>query len=123
LGPKDGKPVITPTQDMILGVYYLSTERKNMIGEGTIFGSTQEVIRAYVNNQVHPHTIIGISTNNYPEKHISPQGILITTVGKILLNNVLPTNMAYLNDAKNVGKLNPDDVVKHGEDVRLAIKK
>lgn len=121
LGPKDGKPVITPTQDMILGVYYLSTERKNMVGEGTIFGSTQEVIRAYVNNQVHPHTIIGISTNNYPNKHIIPQGILITTVGKVLLNNVLPSNMVYLNDAKNVGKLNPEDVIKHGEDVRKAI--
>jgi DNA-directed RNA polymerase subunit beta' len=114
--------VITPTQDMILGVYYLSTEKKDMVGEGTIFGTTQEVIRAYVNNQVHPHTIIGISTNNYPDKHISPQGILITTVGKVLLNNVLPTNMAYLNEPTNVGKLNSSDVIKHGEDVRKAIK-
>jgi DNA-directed RNA polymerase subunit beta' len=113
--------VITPTQDMILGIYYLSTEKKDMIGEGTIFGSTQEVVRAYANNQVHPHTIIGISTMNYPEKHILPHGILITTVGKVLLNNILPPNMAYLNDVKDVGKLNPEDVIKHGEDVRKAI--
>jgi DNA-directed RNA polymerase subunit beta' len=106
---------------MILGIYYLSTEKKGMIGEGTIFGSTQEVIRAYVNNNVHPHTIIGISTNNYHEKQFHHQGILITTVGKILINNVLPGNMVYLNNAKNVGKLDANDIIKHGEDVRKAI--
>jgi DNA-directed RNA polymerase subunit beta' len=68
LGPKDGKPVVTPTQDMILGVYYLTQERKKALGEGGIFASADEVIRAYELRQAHPHAIIGISTSAYGQK-------------------------------------------------------
>ncbi|MDR1991472.1 MAG: DNA-directed RNA polymerase subunit beta' [Mycoplasmataceae bacterium] len=123
LGPKDGKPVITPTQDMILGVYYLSTEQKNKIGEGTIFASTSEALRAYALNQVHPHTIVGISTTNYPHKHFSHSGILITTVGKIILNNVLPEDMVYVNDVDVPQNLPSTNIVERGNDPREAISK
>jgi DNA-directed RNA polymerase subunit beta' len=106
---------------MILGVYYLSTEKKNSAGEGIIFANTDEVIRAYALGQVHPHTIIGVSTKNYPTKQFPHQGTLITTVGKVILNSVLPENMVYLNDANSIGIVNEDNIVKCGEDPRKVI--
>ncbi|MDR2369500.1 MAG: DNA-directed RNA polymerase subunit beta', partial [Mycoplasmataceae bacterium] len=123
LGPKDGKPVITPTQDMILGVYYLSTEQKDKIGEGTIFASTAELLKAYALNQVHPHTIVGITTSNYPHKKFPRAGTLITTVGKVILNNVLPADMVYINDVAVTNNAFENEIIGHGEDVRTAIAK
>jgi DNA-directed RNA polymerase subunit beta' len=108
---------------MILGVYYLSTEQKDQIGEGVIFTSTEEVLKAYTLGQVHPHTIIGISTNNYPNKQFAHAGTLITTVGKVILNNVLPSEMPYINDVNATGIISPEEVVGHGENVREAISK
>jgi DNA-directed RNA polymerase subunit beta' len=106
---------------MILGVYYLTTERKNLKGQGIIFANTNEVIRAYELGQVHPHTIIGITTANYPGKSFPRQGILVTTVGKVILNNILPSEMTYLNSASSVGHVSADDIVPHGEDARKVI--
>jgi DNA-directed RNA polymerase subunit beta' len=106
---------------MILGIYYLSTEKKNSVGEGIIFANTDEVMRAYALGQVHPHTIVGISTKNYPTKQFPHQGILITNVGKIILNSVLPDNMIYLNDSNSVGTIHEDNIVKAGEDPRKVI--
>jgi DNA-directed RNA polymerase subunit beta' len=123
LGPKDGKPVITPTQDMILGVYYLSAEEHGKIGEGTIFTNTAEVLKAYALGQVHPHSIVGIATKNYPNKRMPLEGVLITTVGKIILNNVLPDHMTYINDSGVRSSTSKEDIVGHGENVREVIKK
>jgi DNA-directed RNA polymerase subunit beta' len=107
---------------MILGVYYLSAEQKNKIGEGTIFASTAEVLKAYTLGQVHPHSIVGITTNNYPQKKFPHEGTLITTVGKIILNNVLPDNMVYVNDVNvDENTVSKTDVIGHGENVREAI--
>jgi DNA-directed RNA polymerase subunit beta' len=106
---------------MILGVYYLSTEQKNKQGEGTIFANTQEVLKAYTLGEVHPHSIVGISTKNYPEKQFVIDGVIITTVGKIILNNVLPKTMVYINDADASPSISKDDIVGHGENVRQAI--
>jgi DNA-directed RNA polymerase subunit beta' len=106
---------------MILGVYYLSTEQKNKIGEGMIFASTAEVLKAYALGQVHPHTIVGISTNNYLNKKFPHAGTIITTVGKIILNNVLPDDMVYINDVNVAQTFPAGDVVGHGQNVREAI--
>jgi DNA-directed RNA polymerase subunit beta' len=108
---------------MILGVYYLSTEQKHKMGEGTIFSSTTEVLKAYALNQVHPHTIIGIATTNYPHKKFPYIGTLITTVGKVILNNVLPADMIYINDVNTTDVLPASEVIGHGENVREAIQK
>jgi DNA-directed RNA polymerase subunit beta' len=114
--------VITPTQDMILGIYYLSTVIKNGNGEGIIFGSVDEALRAYASGNVHPHSIIGIDTGAYPKKKFPKQGILLTTIGKIILNNVLPVEMSYINNASNVDHINEEDIVPAGEDPRKIIK-
>jgi DNA-directed RNA polymerase subunit beta' len=108
---------------MILGVYYLGMEEHGKLGEGTIFTSTAEVLKAYALGQVHPHTIVGIATNNYPNKKFPHEGVLITTIGKIILNNVLPDHMVYINNNGVSPTVNKEDVIGHGENVREVIKK
>ncbi len=120
LGPKDGKPIITPTQDMVLGNYYLTMEAKGKIGEGTIFGSVDEVKKVYQLNKVHAHSIIGISTKCFPEKKFNNDGILITTVGKVIFNDLLPADMPYVNNADTLDT--KDDIVVSGADPRNFIK-
>src|SRR5699024_12078171 len=60
LNPKDGKPVVTPSHDMILGNYYLTLEREGAIGEGYVFKDTNEAIMAYQNGHVHLHTRVAV---------------------------------------------------------------
>ena len=56
LNPKDGKPVVTPSQDMVLGNYYLTLERPGAVGEGMIFKDADEARIAYQNGYIHLHT-------------------------------------------------------------------
>src|SRR5699024_3865696 len=60
LNPKDGKPVVTPSQDMVLGNYYLTLEREGAIGEGSVFRDTDEALLSYQNGYVHLHTRIAV---------------------------------------------------------------
>ncbi|MEI5743473.1 hypothetical protein WB049_33340, partial [Staphylococcus aureus] len=64
LNPKDGKPVVTPSQDMVLGNYYLTLERKDAVNTGAIFNNTNEVLKAYANGFVHLHTRIGVHASS-----------------------------------------------------------
>lgn len=121
LGPKDGKPIITPTQDMVLGNYYLTIEEKNQIGEGMIFSSIDEAKSVYQLKKVHAHSIVGIPTSVFPEKKFPKQGILITTIGKILLNDLLPKDMIYLNNPDRIDSLSESDIVTYGQDFRKFI--
>jgi len=120
LGPKDGKPIITPTQDMVLGNYYLSIESHEKGEQGIIFSSIDEAKIALMNKIVHEHTIVGISTKFFPEKNFGKNGILITTVGKLILNELMPASFPYINN----NQISPvdEDVVETGKDVRLAMK-
>ncbi|MGL4951035.1 MAG: DNA-directed RNA polymerase subunit beta', partial [Mycoplasma sp.] len=119
LGPKDGKPIITPTQDMVLGNYYLSMEDLTKGTQGLIFKDIDEVKMALADEKVHTHTVIGISTKAFPEKTFHTEGVLITSVGKIILNEVLPASFPYINDIDIHKQLN---IVPKGEDVRKAME-
>lgn len=122
LGPKDGKPVITPTQDMILGIYYLTIERKGAKGEGIIFRSFDELYNAYIMKKIDLHAIIGINSKIFPNKRFAQDGILITTPGKLILNNVLPDDMTYLNHLNKIDDLVCNDVYSYHDDIRQIIK-
>lgn len=122
LGPKDGKPIITPTQDMVLGNYYLTIEKPNSVGEGMLFGSIDELLVAYQLKTVLIHSIIGIPTSVFSQKSFFKQGILITTVGKVLLNRILPEDMVYINNPDNLEQLDENDIVDFGTDFRSFIK-
>lgn len=71
LAPKDGKPIVTPSQDMVLGNYYLSMEKEGAIGEGTVYGNYDEVMLAYENKIISLHTRIAIKMTDDNDKKLN----------------------------------------------------
>lgn len=128
LNPKDGKPVVTPSQDMVLGNYYLTLERAGAEGEGMIFKDTNEALLAYQNGYVHLHTRIAIhagSLNNKTFTEEQNKKLLITTVGKLIFNEILPASFPYINEPTktNLEERTPDKYfVDPGTDVKALIK-
>jgi DNA-directed RNA polymerase subunit beta' len=101
LNPKDGKPVVTPSQDMVLGNYYLTLERAGAVGEGMIFKDTSEALLAYQNGYVHLHTRVAVhagSLNNQTFTEEQNKKLLLTTVGKLIFNEILPETFPYINE-------------------------
>jgi len=101
LNPKDGKPVVTPSQDMVLGNYYLTMERAGMKGEGSVFKDANEAIMAYHNGYVHLHTRVAIaasSLNNPTFTEEQNNQLLVTTIGKIIFNEIIPEAFPYINE-------------------------
>src|SRR5699024_9011266 len=113
LNPKDGKPVVTPSQDMVLGNYYLTLEREDSKSEGHIFKSIEEVILGYQNGYTSLHTRIGLHTKDIPVEKVSEEHkvqILITTVGKVIFNQIMPPSLPYINEPskENLERKTPD---------------
>ncbi len=71
LAPKDGKPIVTPSQDMVLGNYYLSMEKEGTIGEGSVYGNYDEVMLAYENKIISLHTRIAIKMTDDNDKKLN----------------------------------------------------
>ena len=86
LSPANGKPVIAPTQDIVLGLYYMTRERYGVKGEGNVFSSPEEVRVAYDAGEVHLQAKIKVKMNGE---------LIDTTVGRILLNEVLPEEILF----------------------------
>jgi len=101
LNPKDGKPVVTPSQDMVLGNYYLTMEEAGAIGEGNIYKDTNELMMAYANGYVTLHSRIAIDAkalNNMTFTEEQNSKYIITTLGKVIFNAILPKTFPYLNE-------------------------
>ncbi len=128
LNPKDGKPVVTPSQDMVLGNYYLTMEESGIIGEGSIFRDLNEVILAWQNGCVHLHTRIALQTSSLKDKPFTDwqkERLLITTVGKAIFNEIMPSEFPYLNEPTDVNLTvkTPDKYfVDPGTDIKEHIK-
>ncbi|UMZ75386.1 DNA-directed RNA polymerase subunit beta' [Natranaerofaba carboxydovora] len=130
LNPKDGAPVAIPTQDMVLGSYYLTLEEKGAKGEGSYFLSPDEAIMAYQRDDIELHSIVGVRVDNYTKKDFTnlsdqiPENaiLLITTVGKILFNEILPKDFPFINDSKDMN-VKEDDWLKKGENLKEVISK
>ncbi|MDD4767741.1 MAG: DNA-directed RNA polymerase subunit beta' [Desulfotomaculaceae bacterium] len=88
LNPKDGRPVAIPTQDMVLGCYYLTTEKDDAPGQGKYFKDPEEAIMAYDNDAISLHANIKV--------RISGQGLVETTVGRVIFNEELPEELKYM---------------------------
>ncbi|WP_099352734.1 DNA-directed RNA polymerase subunit beta' [Fredinandcohnia onubensis] len=101
LNPKDGKPVVTPSQDMVLGNYYLTMERPGAVGEGMVFKDTNEAILAYQNGYVHLHTRVAVDAGSLMNPTFTEEQnnmLLMTTVGKLIFNEILPRSFPYINE-------------------------
>ena len=101
LGPKDGKPIVTQSQDMVLGNYYLTLEDKDGKGEGTVFADRNEVDHAYFAKTVGLHTRVAIRASalkNNTFTETQNNSYLITTVGKIFFNDIFDGQFPFIND-------------------------
>jgi len=112
LNPKDGKPIVTPTQDMILGNYYITIEKNGLEDQGRVFKNTNEALMAYDRREISLHTRIAIPVNSFKYKVFIEEvknKYLITTVGKIKFNEILPDSFQYISEAttENIEGITP----------------
>ena len=128
LSPKDGKPIVTPSQDMILGNYYITTEKAGLEGEGRVFKNTNEALMAYNRRELTLHTRIAVPVNSFKHK-VFTEGqknkYLVTTVGKIIFNEILPDSFPYLNEPTdaNIEGITPNKFfIDYGENIVQKIK-
>ena len=94
LNPANGAPIMVPSQDMVLGLYYITKERKGAKGEGSIFYSAEEAIIAYNEAQAELHAIVKVLHTDINGK----KSIIETTVGRIIFNEVVPKEVGYINE-------------------------
>ncbi len=95
LKPSDGAPVAVPSQDMVLGIYYLTMEKEGEIGEGRYFKSKNEAILAYENGGITLHTKIHVRrTVEFEGEEVT--GVIDTTLGKLLFNEIIPQDLGYV---------------------------
>jgi DNA-directed RNA polymerase subunit beta' len=123
LSPRDGEPIVSPSQDMVIGNYYMTTEDKGREGEGMIFKDTDEAEIAYKNNYVSLQTRVGVQVASFPDKPFTDDQrnkIMVTSVGKLLFNRIMPKDFAYINEPTDANIHNGVDdrfFLEPGEDI------
>jgi DNA-directed RNA polymerase subunit beta' len=103
LNPSNGAPVAVPSQDMVLGLYYLTKAKRNLPndavkGEGMTFYSAEEVVIAYNEKKVDLHAMIKVRVTNAVENENLVTKVIETTVGRVIFNNVVPREVGYINE-------------------------
>lgn len=130
LNPKDGKPVVTPSQDMVLGCFYLTLEKAGEAGEGGIYSSPDELISAYQHGYVSLHSRVALPARSLGKTSFSEQqqeALIVTTAGKVIFNEIFPADFPYINapgtDSSFLERT-PDEffIFEKGQDVRAAIQ-
>ena len=127
LHPKSGDPIVTPGQDMVLGNYYITMEKAGLEGEGRIFKDTNEALMAYERREITLHTRIAIPVDSFKHKIFTEEQhgkYLVTTVGKIKFNEILPDSFPYINEPsnENIQKITPNKYfLEKGTDIKAEI--
>ncbi|MFT3739860.1 MAG: DNA-directed RNA polymerase subunit beta' [Breznakibacter sp.] len=98
LNPANGAPITVPSQDMVLGLYYMTKQRTGAKGEGLVFYSPEETKIAYNERQVDLHAIVKVKTYDLNKKGELELTLIETTVGRILFNEFVPKEVGYIND-------------------------
>ena len=128
LSPKDGSPIVTPSQDMVLGNYYITMEKAGLPGEGRVFKNSNEALMAYERREITLHTRIAIPVDSFKYKLFTETQkgkYLVTTVGKIKFNEILPDSFAYINEPTddNIQNITPNKYfINKGENIPEVIK-
>ena len=105
LKPSDGGPVAVPSQDMVLGIYYLTQERPGAAGEGKIFKSVNEAILAYENQAITLHSKIKIRVTKTMPGGEEITGIVESTLGRFIFNEIIPQDLGFVDREKEENKL------------------
>ena len=98
LNPANGAPITVPSQDMVLGLYYITKPRPGARGEGLIFYSPEEAEIAYNEGVVDLHAIIKVRTKDLDENNQLTTKLIETTIGRILFNKNVPSEMGFINE-------------------------
>ena len=106
LKPSDGEPVTVPSQDMVLGIYYLTLEKDGEKGEGKVFKDENEAILAYDNHIVSLHAKIKVRRTIVDENGLKESKIIDTTVGRIIFNEIIPQDIGFVDRTKQENKFN-----------------
>ena len=130
LSPQNGKPIVTPSQDMVLGNYYITMEKAGIEGEGRIFKNANEALMAHSRKEITLHARIAVPVNSFKHKvfiESQKNKYLITTVGKLMFNEILPDSFPYINEPTdaNIEGITPNKYfVEYGENLKqLHLKK
>ena len=124
LSPKNGDPIVTPSQDMILGNYYITMEKDGDIGEGRAFKNSNEALMAYQRREITLHTRVAIPVNSFRHKvflDCYKDKYLITTPGKIIFNEILPDSFPFINEptSENIEGVTPARYfIEYGKDLK-----
>ena len=105
LKPSDGGPVAVPSQDMVLGIYYLTQERPGAAGEGKIFKSVNEAILAYENQAITLHSKIKVRVTKTMTGGEEITGIVESTLGRFIFNEIIPQDLGFVDREKEENKL------------------
>ncbi|MDR1652736.1 MAG: DNA-directed RNA polymerase subunit beta' [Prevotellaceae bacterium] len=98
LNPANGAPITVPSQDMVLGLYYITKPRKGAKGEGLIFYSPEEAEIAYNEKQVDLHALVKVRTRDIDENKNHVVKLIETTIGRIIFNKSVPKEMGFINE-------------------------
>ena len=98
LNPANGAPITVPSQDMVLGLYYITKERPGSLGEGLNFYGPEEAIIAYNEKRADLHAKVKVMVDTVDENDVPVRKIVDTTVGRVLFNQVVPKEVGYLNE-------------------------
>lgn len=112
LHPKSGDPIVTPSQDMVLGNYYITMEKAGEHGEGRLFKNSNEALMAYERREITLHTRIALPVSSFKHKLFTDDKkdkYLVTTVGKIKFNEILPDSFPFVNEPtdENIQQITP----------------
>ena len=116
LKPSDGGPVAVPSQDMVLGIYYLTQERPGAVGEGKVFKSVNEAILAYENKAVTLHSRVTVRVSKTNANGEVMNGNVESTVGRFIFNEIMPQDLGF------VDRSNPENFLKLEVDFHVAKK-
>ncbi|MDD4035953.1 MAG: DNA-directed RNA polymerase subunit beta' [Bacilli bacterium] len=127
LNPKDGTPIVTPSQDMVLGNYYLTLEKAGAEGEGRVFKNSNEAIMAYSRGEITLHTRVAVPVKSFKYKVFTEKQqskYLVTTAGKLIFNEILPDSFPYINEpsVENIERITPNKYfLELGTNIKEAI--
>ncbi len=129
LKPSDGKPIVTPGQDMVLGNFYITIEKAGLPGEGRVFKDANEALMSYERREITLHTRIALPVSSFRHKIFLDKykdKYLVTTPGKLLFNEIFPDTFQYIAEgtSENIESCTPEKYfISRGEDIKEAIKK
>ena len=129
LHPKSGDPIVTPGQDIVIGNYYITMEKEGALGEGRVFKNADEALMAYERKEISLHSRIAIPVNSFRHKLFTSSQkdkYLVTTVGKIKFNEILPDSFTYINEpsSDNISGITPNKFfLPMGSNIPEEIKK